>query len=94
MRLKHGTHCPCLLHSRKHPQGMTEDIAVFFIRKRITTLLVLFGYKIQESTYILVMNKSPTIIYTKELSEIECQIFINKFIEQSSEVIGINVHCR
>ena len=94
MCLQHGTHCPCLFHSRQHPQGMTEDVAVFLIGKRITTLLVLFGYKIQESTYILVMNKSSTVIYTEELTEIECHIFVNKLIEQSSEVIGVNVHGR
>ena len=60
---------------------MTEYIAVFLIGKRIATLPVLFGYKIQESTYILVMNESSIVIYTEELTEVECHIFVHELIE-------------
>ena len=60
---------------------MTEDVAIFLVGKRIATVLVFFGQKIQESADILFMNKVSSFIDPKKLAEVESHIFIHELME-------------
>ena len=71
---------------------MTEDVAVFLVGKRIATILVLLGDKIQKCLHIFFMGESSVIIYPEKLAEVESHVFIHELMEQPSEVVGIDVH--
>ena len=60
---------------------MTEDVAVFLVGKRIATVLVLLGDKIQKCLHIFFMDESSVIIDPKKLSEVESHIFIHELME-------------
>ena len=60
---------------------MTEDVAVFLVGKRIATVLVLLGDKIQKCLHILFMNKVSGFIDPKKLTEVESHIFIHELME-------------
>jgi len=40
------------------------------------------------------MDKTAVLVHTEELAEIESHVLIDKLLEQTSEVIGIDVHGR
>ena len=71
---------------------MTEDVTIFLVGKRIATVLVLLGDKIQKCLHIFFMDKVSGFIYPEKLTEVKSHIFIHELMEQPSEVVCIDVH--
>ncbi|EDO08933.1 hypothetical protein BACOVA_04790 [Bacteroides ovatus ATCC 8483] len=58
---------------------MTEDVAIFLVGKRIATILVLLGNKIQKSLHIFFMNKvSRFTQYIYKMQTTPNKVIINK----------------
>ena len=94
MCLKHGTQCPCFLHAGYHPKSMSENIPIFLVGIWIKAVLVLLGKKIQKSPYIFFMTENTSLIDSEKFPEVKGDIFIYKFMEQPSQIVGIDIECR
>ena len=71
---------------------MAENIAVFFVGERITAFLVLFGKQVEKSGNVTFMDKTAVLVHTEKLAEIESHVLIDKLFQQTSEVVGVDVH--
>ena len=92
MALQHRAQRPRLLHARHHPQRVAEDVAVLLIGKGIVALLVLLGEEVEECPHVLLVGEGALLIDAEELAEVECHILVDKLMEQSPEVVGVDVH--
>ena len=71
---------------------MTEDVAVGVVGIGIVTILVLLRKQVEEGQHVFFMLERSVAAHTEKLREVECHIFIDKLVQEASEVVSVDVH--